>query len=303
MKTSFRHNILGLVVLGFVCAPLIGREPENTSKEVYVSGGAIAQGVSPETMAERLDQAVALTAVQKAEVIEILRQQAESLQALPGTNPSDIGKEWERLKAIMKIKTAARAQVRALLTAEQQMKYDRTPQIRGGGQTMNVANRVARLDAEVVLTAEQKKLATEVYAEEVEELLMFPPEDRPAKGRAARQASKELIRAMLTPEQREKLDSTQRAAAAKSAEEKAFVEHFLRSSNVVSMRVGSVTALTSPSSSVEELNGQFREGKYTYLVTGSVRSETLTVYWERTLPEAQLKVVKIEDSTGQPIQL
>jgi len=210
--------------------------------------------------------------------------------------------DWDRLQKAMGIRMTARAQVRALLTAEQQKKYDRTPQTHGGGQTMNSANRVARLDADVTLTTEQKKIATEIYDEEAEELLAFSPEDRPLKGKAARQASKELIRMLLTPAQREKQDATQHAALAQNAEEKAFVEHILRTSNTVAARIGSVTALSSTSSLVEEMNGQFRKGKYSCKVTGVSRTESFVVYWERILPTAQLKVTKIEDGNGQTIQ-
>ena len=107
---------------------------------------------------------------------------------------------------------------------------------------------------------------------------------------------------LLTPAQREKQDATQHAAMAKNAEEKAFVEHFLRTSSSVAARVGSITALSSTSSLVEEMDGQFRKGKYSCKVTGTARSEPLAVYWERVLPSAQLRVIKVEDSAGQIIQ-
>lgn len=303
MKTAFFKTITALVLI-LVFASAIGRAQRSNSFDVSVSVPLTIgfQSVEPETLVSRLDDAVPLTGEQKIRITEIFTKQAEALALLPVVDRAEISKEWECLKKIMEIRTTATAQVRALLTTEQQKKYDRTPQNCGGGLTINPANRVARLDEEVALTPEQKKFATEVYVEEAEELLMFSPEDRLAKGREIRRACKELIRALLTSEQREKLDAIQRAVTNQNAEEKAFVEQSLRASNAVVARVGTVSALSSQNSTVDEVKGQFRRGKNAYNVTGSGRSEVLTVSWERVLPDNQLKVLRIEDSTGQPIQ-
>jgi len=165
MKTAFSKTLTALA-LGLVFVPVITSAQSSISSDKSVPIVAGFQGVAPEALVTRLDEAVALTADQKIRITEIFRQQADALALLSLGDHSEIAKEWEYLKKVMEIRMAARAQVRALLTAEQQRKYDRTPQNRGGGLTLNPANRVARLNAEVGLTPEQKNLATEVYVEE-----------------------------------------------------------------------------------------------------------------------------------------
>lgn len=76
-------------------------------------------GMNPDAQVERIDQAVGLTADQKAKIKEIYTKNMEKAR--------DASQEDRR--AIMQ---GQRDQVRAVLTPEQQKKFDEMPQGRGG---------------------------------------------------------------------------------------------------------------------------------------------------------------------------
>ena len=76
---------------------------------------------------ERVEEAVgALTAEQKTKIEAILAKSRDAMQAIP---------QEERMEKGREIQTKARADIRALLTAEQQTKFDAMPQ--GGGKKKN----------------------------------------------------------------------------------------------------------------------------------------------------------------------
>ena len=80
---------------------------------------------TPEQAIERLDQAVGpLAADQKTKLTAIYAKQAEKMQAIP---------QEERREKGMEIYQATRKEVRAVLTPEQQKKFDEMPQGRGQG--------------------------------------------------------------------------------------------------------------------------------------------------------------------------
>lgn len=66
--------------------------------------------------------------------------------------------------------------------------------------------RVARLDQLVTLTPEQKINAAEIFRVEDAALEALPANDRPLSGADARQKSRQQIRSLLTPAQRNKFD-------------------------------------------------------------------------------------------------
>ena len=81
--------------------------------------------MSPEQRIERLEQAVgSLTEDQKTKIKAIYAKSAEKMQALP---------QEERREKGMEIMEASRKEVRAVLTAEQQKKFDDMPQGGPGG--------------------------------------------------------------------------------------------------------------------------------------------------------------------------
>ena len=65
---------------------------------------------------------------------------------------------------------------------------------------------VARLDEAVTLTAEQKTKVTAIYQEQMAAMQAIPQEERREKMREAMAATREKIRALLTPEQAKKFD-------------------------------------------------------------------------------------------------
>lgn len=77
-------------------------------------------GFSPEQRIERLEQAVgSLTADQKTKIKAIYAKSTEKIQAVP---------EGERREKMMEIMRESQKEVRAVLTAEQQAKFDAMPQ-------------------------------------------------------------------------------------------------------------------------------------------------------------------------------
>lgn len=270
-----------------------------------LSGQILGTAVSPETLAERLDGSVSLTADQKARIIALFQKQEAVLKALPAQGnvdaPVDVDRMQDRFKRMLAIHTATRAEVRALLTPEQQVKFDHISQLRGGGQTQNTLLRVARLDDQVGLTTEQKKLATDIYDEEYEELLAFPPEERMMKGREARLSSKALIDAMLTPEQQRMLESIQAANTKKYNDDKKEIMDLLKSSAAVAMRVGTIGQLTLVNSYTHS-DSQKRVGKATYKVTGEHGTDVFTIYWERSQASGPAQLIKVEGPNGELLQ-
>lgn len=86
-------------------------------------------GFSPEQRIERLETAVGkLTADQKAKITAIYAKSAEKMQAVP---------EDQRREKMGEIMRESQKEVRAVLTAEQQAKFDAMPQMgrgQGGGE-------------------------------------------------------------------------------------------------------------------------------------------------------------------------
>lgn len=79
---------------------------------------------TPEQRLERLEQAVGtLTAAQKEKIKAIYAKSAADMQGIP---------QEERREKMGPILQAAQKEIRAVLTAEQQKKFDEMPQGRGG---------------------------------------------------------------------------------------------------------------------------------------------------------------------------
>ena len=75
-------------------------------------------------MLARLDEAVTLTADQKTKVTDIYKKMADQIGALAQEDRRTKGQD---------IRTATNAEIRALLTPDQQKKFDAMPQGRGPG--------------------------------------------------------------------------------------------------------------------------------------------------------------------------
>ena len=262
------------------------------------AAGALSgpQGFNPQNALARLDEAVPLTAEQRSRALKIFETEAGALNAIPVADRPIKGAEFRQ---------AAQMQIRALLNPEQVRKFDRTPQSQGGGLTMmSPENSVARLDKLVSLSDAQKKVVIEIYEEEIDEIAALAPSERQEKSMAIRQAASAEVRALLLPEQQQKLDAAQHAVFSQAAEVRAAVASFLRSSPVIAARVGTVTRLAMESSSDASFNGAPpSSGTFDYTVVGGAKTEKLHVYWKRPAPDGSVNVVEITGSDGQIIQL
>jgi hypothetical protein len=271
--------------------------PSGSTGSVGGFGGGLSgpQGFNPNNALIRLDEAVPLTTEQKSKAIKIFEQEAGALNAIPAEDRPEKGAEFRQ---------TALAQIRALLTPEQQRKYDRTPQSQGGGLSMmSPENSVARLDRIVSLSNAQKKEATEIFGDEIDEVGSLAPQDRKEKGMVIRQAANEEVRGLLTPEQQQKLDAVRHETLSRAAEVRAVVASYLRSSPNIAVRVGAVTRLSLLDSSDVSIDGAVpTSGTFSYKVRGSTTTETLKIHWKRSSPDAPVKVVRIEGSGGQIIQ-
>jgi Spy/CpxP family protein refolding chaperone len=87
--------------------------------------------LTPEQQLQRLDAAVKLTDDQKAKVIEIYKKAVADAQALRGGGG---GGRQEMMAKGQEIQKAAHDQIRALLTADQQTKFDAMPTPPPGGR-------------------------------------------------------------------------------------------------------------------------------------------------------------------------
>ncbi len=254
-------------------------------------GGGLTM-MSPENEVARLDQAVRLNRGQKAAATGIFEAQIEALVEIPPADRSEKGAP---------IRQATKAQIRALLTPEQQQKYDATPQSKGGGQKVNPMNLATRLDAVVTLTDDQIGQVAAIFTQESADLQPLTPEEQPTKGREIRQAAKAQVRALLTPEQQQKFDANPNGL--EDLEERAYVRSYLMTSPNVAARVGTVSRLSPVESSTVSLNeARISSGSFTFKVVGSLATENLKAFWERPTATDPIKIVKVVGNTGETIQ-
>jgi hypothetical protein len=149
---------------------------------------------------ERLDALVHLSATQKAQVSEAFAREEAALSTMaPGK---------ERMTEGADFRQATRVRVRSVLTPEQRRKYDISPQSLGGGLPTDPANLVMRLDQVATLTADQKTKATQIIWDDLTDQLAALPDDQPLKGFMWGDKVRDQLRAILTPAQQAKFDST-----------------------------------------------------------------------------------------------
>lgn len=262
---------------------------------LFAAALAFAAAPSPEARVARLHELVTLTADQQSKIAEVFRKEDAALLALQsrGQRPLDG----------IEARQESRERVRALLTPAQRKIYDRAPQIKGGGLNLPTAEmKVANLDKTVGLTAAQKTVARQVYDEEFEALVSLSPAERPMKGMDARQAARDQIRALLTPDQLKKLDDERTASLTPAVEEKAAIENALRASASMANRIGALVSLSwSSASSSTDSNGN-RKGVHRFKAVGATSSENLVVTWEAPAG-GSLKLTRVETAGGEPLSL
>jgi len=164
-----------------------------------VGGTAFAQPINlthPEQMVASVDGLVSLTREQRKLVTEIINHTVAEILAVPADRRTlDDGS----------IRNQMRRDIREVLTPAQRIKYDRAPQINGGGLTLALPeNKVTRLDQLVRLNADQKAQALKIFTVEFEALFALTEADRLAGGANARKTAREAIRIILNSEQQAK---------------------------------------------------------------------------------------------------
>jgi Spy/CpxP family protein refolding chaperone len=105
------------IVLSLLAFGVAAFAPSLNAAEKKGKGG----GMNADAMVDRIDQAVTLTADQKAKIKDIYAKNMEKMREAQGQDR----------RAIME---AQRAEVRAVLTPEQQKKFDDMPQGQRGGK-------------------------------------------------------------------------------------------------------------------------------------------------------------------------
>lgn len=93
-------------------------------------GMAPGTAAAPDAQVQRLDAAVTLTAEQKAGVLAVYKEEAAKLQAV--RDDTKLTPE-ARMAKVQEIQTAGRASLRAILSADQQKKFDAMPAAGGRG--------------------------------------------------------------------------------------------------------------------------------------------------------------------------
>ena len=122
MKTSLR-NLLAVLALGAAVLPMVSVAQDAPPAEKRGPGGGRGR-MTPEQQVERLDKAVTLTGDQKTKITAIYKDAAAAMEAIPAE---------ERREKMMEMGKATREKVRAVLTAEQQTKFDAMPMPGRGG--------------------------------------------------------------------------------------------------------------------------------------------------------------------------
>ena len=126
MKVSLK-SVLAVLALGLAVIPSLSMAADAAPGGGQGQGGGRG-GPSPEQRLAAIDTAVTLTADQKTKITAILTKSAADMQAVP---------QEERREKGQAIRAAANKEIHALLTAEQQVKFDAMPQGgrgQGGGQ-------------------------------------------------------------------------------------------------------------------------------------------------------------------------
>jgi hypothetical protein len=124
---SFVKVLLSVLALGVMAsAPLLRAQEEKAPPAEGAKKGGKGRGqMSPEQRITQIETAVGtLTADQKTQITAILEKSAKSMQALG----SDATREQR-----MEVGQAANKEIRAVLTAEQQTKFDAMPPMGGKG--------------------------------------------------------------------------------------------------------------------------------------------------------------------------
>jgi hypothetical protein len=124
----FKHSLLALMLAGVVCtaAPVVmaqdsGAPPQQSGPEGAPPEHGRGGHMDPEMRTKRLTKELKLTSDQQSKVLDILKSTQSRMQDL--RSDSSVPQEDRRSK-MMEIHKASDDQIRALLDADQQKKFD-----------------------------------------------------------------------------------------------------------------------------------------------------------------------------------
>lgn len=150
MKKTFLKFLLPALALGLMAGSLLraedevgppaGAPPPPPGDQPPARGGGRRGGpgggrggmMDPAQQIQRLDEALKLTDDQKTKITAIFKKQGDDMRALMGGGAGGPPSEETRAK-MMDIQKATHDQIRALLTDDQQKKFDAMPAPQGPG--------------------------------------------------------------------------------------------------------------------------------------------------------------------------
>lgn len=136
---SFVKILVSALALGVMASgPMLRAQAEKAAPPAGGGQGQRGQrgaggrgGMNPEQRIAAIDAAVTLTAEQKTKVTAILADAQKEMQAARGDGGGDRQAMMEKMQALQKKTNDA---IKALLTPEQQKKFDAMPQAPAGGR-------------------------------------------------------------------------------------------------------------------------------------------------------------------------
>ncbi len=159
---------------------------------------------------EKLSKELNLTEEQKKALAPILENEAKDFQAVRDSNSLTDSQKAEKVKATLQL---TRDQLNKILTPDQQAKFAQLKeQTRQESIQQRTSKRIQMFSEDLNLTEEQKKAVAPVFENEAKEIAVIlsdkslPREQRAAKTRAVRQATRDQLNKILTPEQRIKFE-------------------------------------------------------------------------------------------------
>jgi hypothetical protein len=108
---------------------------------------------------------------------------------------------------------------------------------------------------------------------------------------------------LQTPAQQVKFDTNPRGFS--NIEERRYVEERLKSSHQIAAKFGTVAQLTlkrwvcySP-----DAHGHALRGNFVYDIRGSLKSDNLTISWQRKSQAAPIVIVEVEGGSGSSVKI